>query len=124
MDRELSYCLNTVGCKGLLMRPNVKSIDCLKVIEKLGLEFDQNTKTINCESAPSLKHIILASNDIHRNPVGFHSYADLIRQGANSRQTSLEELQSTIDGDTPVEIYYTSGTTGKPKATTLTNFGL
>jgi len=35
MDRELSYCLNKVGCKGLVMRPNVKIIDCIKIINKI-----------------------------------------------------------------------------------------
>ena len=109
------------------MRPNVKIIDCVKIIQKIIPELGQNKDELRSAAVPSLKHVILASADAGKPvtvPAGMHSYADLIRQGANRRQDERKERQNQMDGDTPVSIFYTSGTTGQPKAATLTNFAL
>jgi fatty-acyl-CoA synthase len=127
MDRELSYCLTKVGCKGLVMRPNVKIIDCIKIINRLIPELDQTKGQINCKTIPTLKHIILTPGDHGKTnslPRGMHSYTELIRKGANNRQEERCQRQSQMDGDTPLAMFYTSGTTGQPKAATLTNYNM
>lgn len=127
MDRELTYCLNKVGCKGLVMRPNVKIIDCIKIMNKLIPELDQTKGEINSKILPTLKHIILTSGDNGKfvnTPRGMHSYTELIHKGANSRQEERRQRQSQMDGDTPLAMFYTSGTTGQPKAATLTNYNM
>lgn len=131
MDRELSYCINKVGCKGLVMRPNVKTIDCMKIINRIAPELSESKGELNAKSLPTLKHVILTPGDsrngnetTERVPMGIHLYSDLVRKGANSRQDQLQALQSQLDGDTLLAVFYTSGTTGEPKAATLTNFNL
>jgi acyl-CoA synthetase (AMP-forming)/AMP-acid ligase II len=127
MDRELIYCLTKVGCKGLVMRPNVKTIDCIKMINRIIPELSQTKGEINSKTLPSLKHLILTPGDNCKQmnvPSGMHSYTELIRQGANNKQDERRTRQSQMDGDTPLAVYYTSGTTGQPNAATLTNFNM
>ncbi len=130
-DRELAYCINKVGCKGLVMRPNVKTIDCIKIINRIAPELSENKGELNAKLLPTLKHVILIPGDSEKGgettsrvPSGMHLYSDLVRKGAGSRQEELRTRQSTLDGDTPLAIFFTSGTTGEPKAATLTNFNM
>lgn len=53
-----------------------------------------------------------------------YSYKQLIEHGAKISHNKLNECQSSINPDAPVAIYFTSGTTGQPKAATVTNFGM
>ena len=109
------------------MRPNVKIIDCIKIIQKLIPELDQSKGELHSKAIPTLKHIILTPGDQGQTtniPRVMHSYTELVRKGANSNQEKRRERQSEFDGDTPLAMFYTSGTTGQPKAATLTNFNM
>ncbi len=48
----------------------------------------------------------------------------MIQRGAKLSHDKLNERQASVSPDSPVAIFYTSGTTGQPKAATLTNFGM
>jgi fatty-acyl-CoA synthase len=127
MDRELAYCINKVGCKGLVMRPNVKTIDCIKIINRIAPELSESKGELNAKLLPTLKHVILTPGDSEttsRVPAGMHLYSDLVRKGGGSRQEERRTRQSALDGDTPLAVFFTSGTTGEPKAATLTNFNM
>ena len=125
VGRELEYCINKVGCKGILLSPSVKTIDSLAIFRRLVPELDQQSasRELSSKQLPSLKHIIITGKQ--SSPSGIiHSYQDLLEQGAKLSHTKLHERQASVNPDSPVAIFYTSGTTGQPKAATLTNFNM
>ncbi|CAF1178561.1 unnamed protein product [Rotaria sp. Silwood1] len=125
VERELEYCINKVGCKGILLSPSIKSFNTFEVFRRLVPELGQNfssTNELSAKAVPTLKHVILTGTQISVS--GVHSYDDLIKRGSQLSHKSLIERQASIDPDAPVEIFYTSGTTGQPKAATLTSSGV
>lgn len=125
VERELEYCINKVGCKGILLAPSVKSIDSLSIFRRLVPELNRcssSTDELSAKSVPTLKHVILTGEPM--SIPGTHSYIDLLKRGAKLSHKELKERQASVDPDSPLSIFYTSGTTGQPKAATLTNFGV
>jgi hypothetical protein len=62
-ERELAYCINKVGCKGLVLRPNVRSIDSLKILSKIVPELGETKGELNAKLVPTLKYVILTPGD-------------------------------------------------------------
>ncbi len=124
VGRELEYCINKVGCKGLLLPPAVKMIPSLQIFHGLVPELDQHSKSreLSSKALPTLKHVILTGEPSSIS--GIHSYHDLVERGAKLSHQNLNERQASVNPGAPVSIFYTSGTTGQPKAATLTNFGV
>ncbi len=124
VGRELEYCINKVGCKGLLLPPSVKVIPSLKILHGLVPELDQHStsRELSSKALPTLKHVILTGEQ--SSSTGLHSYNELIQHGAKLSHDKLNERQASVNPDAPFAIFFTSGTTGQPKAATLTNFGV
>ncbi len=113
-----------MGCKGLLLPPSVKVIPSLSIFRQLVPELDQHStsRELSSKTLPTLKHVILTGEQSSTS--GIHSYNDLVEQGAKLSHDKLNERQASVNPDSPATIFYTSGTTGQPKAATLTNFGM
>ncbi|CAF3737705.1 unnamed protein product [Rotaria sordida] len=125
VERELEYCINKVECKGIVLSPSIKSIESLSILRRLVPELDQysTSRELFSKNLPTLKHIILTGKPLSIS--GFHSYNDLIEHGKKiSHHSKLHERQISVNPDSPAAIFYTSGTTGQPKAATVTHFSL
>ncbi|CAF1198598.1 unnamed protein product [Rotaria sordida] len=122
----MSFAASKLGLiKGILLSPSVKSIDSLSIFRRLVPELDQRSSSageLSSKAVPTLKHVILTGE--HISVSGAHSYVDLLKRGAQISHNNLTERQASVDPDSAVAIFYTSGTTGLPKAATLTNFGM
>ena len=124
VGRELEYCINKVGCKGLILSPSVKTIPSLSIFEKLVPELDQHSTLheLSSKALPTLKQVILTGDKSSTS--GAHSYNELVAHGSSLSHEKLNARQASVNPDASVAIFYTSGTTGQPKAATLTNFGM
>ncbi|CAF3875681.1 unnamed protein product [Rotaria sp. Silwood1] len=114
--RELAYGLNKVGCKGIVIDGTDSALNTLKLAVP-----DLEKESRN--SVPTLKYIIVTGLD--QNPLAAirdtHLYNELIMQ---NKQHLTEHEICPVDPELLLSIFWTSGSTGQPKAVTFTNFGV
>ncbi len=110
---ELEYALHKVGCRALVLAERFKSSDYVDMVRRLQAGGD-GTKPVT-----TLEHlIVIADEDIE----GFIRFADL--SGATHNAVPLEDIASTLQPEEPINIQFTSGTTGFPKGATLTHHNI
>ncbi|MFZ9052868.1 MAG: AMP-binding protein [Woeseiaceae bacterium] len=119
--RELEFALNKVGCRALITESSFKTSDYIAMLQELAPEIPAaEPGALRATRLPSLRWAILLGNG---NAPGMLSFDELIeRPGSNL--ASARQLAATLDFDSPINIQFTSGTTGTPKAATLTHHNI
>jgi len=128
---ELEYALNKVRCRALIMARSLKSSDYVAMLRELAPEVDRPAAAgdlLESRRLPHLKHVIVlddhragARNDL---PARATSFNDFLRQPGPAQFQRLDGLSAELDPDQPINIQFTSGTTGAPKGATLTHFNI
>jgi fatty-acyl-CoA synthase len=119
---EIEYCLNKVSCRALIVADRLKSSDYLAMLRELLPEsVDSCPGALSAVRVPSLTTLIHIGPD---DEAGFLRFSDLAGIGGAAQYEQLTALAARIQFDDPVNIQFTSGTTGQPKATTLTHHGV
>jgi fatty-acyl-CoA synthase len=107
---ELDYVLNKVGCKALILARLFKTSDYVGMVRSLG-----------AEKLPQLKDIIVIGEE----PVsGLASFRDVSDLATEKFRIEVRAIGATLSPDDPVNIQFTSGTTGFPKGATLTHHNI
>lgn len=101
---EVEYALNKVGCVGLVTAPAFKTSDYIGMLRELG-----------SEKLPHLKVLVSLGAERHD---GFLGWEDLRVEADTAK---LNAVTATLKIDEPINIQFTSGTTGFPKGATLTH---
>jgi acyl-CoA synthetase (AMP-forming)/AMP-acid ligase II len=129
---ELAYVLRKVGCRALILAPAHKSSDYVAILRELIPELTQaRGPRLRCGAFPALEYLIhLGPGEI----TGMLAFGDLPGIGSGLRrlpdahgiaEPSPQDVpDQDIDPDQPVNIQFTSGTTGSPKGATLTHFNI
>ena len=115
---ELEYALNKVGVTALVTATAFKTSDYMGMLRDIMPELaGSRPGALHAARVPSLRTVIQIGG-ASPGTVGFDDVAGLA--GAEQR-ARLAALATTLQFDDPINIQFTSGTTGSPKGTTLTH---
>jgi fatty-acyl-CoA synthase len=119
---ELEYALNKVGCRALVTATSFKTSDYVGMLNTLAPELRQASPgQLDAAKLPALRTVIQIGPDT---TPGMLSFDSVYAKGGAAERARLTELAGTLQFDEPINIQFTSGTTGLPKGATLTHHNI
>ena len=127
--RELAYALQRSGVQHLFTIPAFRSSDYVAMLVELLPELAQEPGTEPAYAAlPSLQRVVIydpsAPARTMRPQPGFMIWPELLAAGEAINADALDSAAALLDPDDAINIQYTSGTTGFPKAVVLTHHNI
>jgi fatty-acyl-CoA synthase len=119
---ELEFALNKVGCRALITETAHKSSDYVSMLQALAPELNAAAPgELHAERLPELRIVIRLGTE---KTDGMLNFDDISALAGDEDIEKLRTTAAALDFDEPINIQFTSGTTGTPKAATLTHHNI
>jgi fatty-acyl-CoA synthase len=118
---EVEYALNKVGCAALVTATRFKTSDYIGMINTLAPELAiSRPGRLHAVRLPSLRSVIQIGGDAP----GTFAFDKIAHLGHDDARQRLKDLAPILQFDEPINIQFTSGTTGLPKGASLTHHNI
>jgi len=126
--KELAYALQRSEVQGLFTIPAFRSSNYAAMLTELLPELLTDGTEIHNDELPFLRHVVLYDPAdpvaTQRPHPGFMLWSEVMTLANSISMEALETATAALDRDDAINIQYTSGTTGFPKAVVLTHHNI
>jgi fatty-acyl-CoA synthase len=127
--KELAYAVKKSEVQGLFLIPSFRNSDYIAMlVEDVPELKDAFPSELSSKEYPQLRRVIVyepsAIEHTLRPYSGFTTWQEVLSAAEVITQKQLEQVTASLDRDDPINIQYTSGTTGFPKAVVLTHHNI